>query len=97
MQLPKGLTLPQTQVQWAAILNPLLGNPMNGVSILKNVPLKAGSNTINTLLGAALQGWFIVRQRGPASIYDEQDNNQSPNLTLVLVSSANVNIDLAVF
>jgi len=97
MQLPKGLPLAQLETQWASILNPMLGNPTNSARILKNVALVKGSNTINTLLGATLQGWSIVRQRGAAQVYDTQDSNQSPNLTLVLVSSANVNVDLMVF
>ena len=97
MQLPYGLTLSQMQTKWASILNPLLGNPVNNGSILKNVSLKSGSNTINTMLGRPLQGWSVVRQRGAAEIYDDQDANQSPNLTLVLVSNAAVSVDLLVF
>lgn len=97
MQLPKGLTLPMLETKWASILNPLLGNPSNNASILKNVNLIAGTNTVNTLLGQKLQGWRIVRQRGPASIYDNQDINQSPQLTLLLVSDNPVVIDLEVF
>ena len=97
MQLPKGLSLPMMQVKWASILNPLLGNPANNASILKNVSLKTGSNTVNTLLGRPLQGWSIVRQRSAASIYDNQDSNQSPELTLILVSSADVSVDIMVF
>jgi hypothetical protein len=97
MQLPKGLTLPMLQVKWASILNPLLGNPSNNASVLKNVALVTGTNVVNTLLGRTLQGWSIVRQRGPASFYDMQDTNQSPSLTLVLVSSADVSVDILVF
>jgi hypothetical protein len=97
MQLPYGLSLQMLQTRWRSILNPLLANPTNNASILKNVSLKTGTNTVNTLLGQKLQGWSIVRQRGAASIYDQQDSNQSPELTLILVSSANVSVDLAVF
>jgi hypothetical protein len=97
MQLPDKLSLSMMQQKWRSILNPVIGNPLNNGSILKNVALKEGSNTINTLLGQPLQGWSIVRQRGPAEIYDDQDSNQSPNLTLVLVSNANVSVDLMVF
>lgn len=97
MQLPYGLDLKMMQTRWRGILNPLLQRPTNNISILKNVSLKIGSNTINTLLGAPLQGWFIVRQRGAASIYDTQDSNQSPDLTLNLTSSADVSVDVAIF
>jgi len=86
-----------TQTKWAAILNPLIGNPLNNASILKNVVLTSGGNHISTLLGRPLQGWYIVRQRGAASIYDLQDANQSPDLTLLLYSSTGVSVDIAVF
>ncbi len=85
------------QNAWAAELNPLLRNPANKSIILENVQLQAGSNTINTLLGRKLQGWSIVRQRGPAQIYDNQDNNQTPELTLILISSAAVSVNIEVF
>ncbi len=85
------------QTSWTAQLNPLLANPTSSNSILKSVSLVTGSNTINHLLGRKLQGWSLTRQRAAASIYDDQDNNQSPELTLVLISNAPVVIDLEVF
>lgn len=89
--------LSMLQTQWASQINPVLSNPANDSLVLKNVSLTAGSNTINTRLGRKLQGWQIVRQRGPSSIYDTQDNNQQPDLTLLLNSSANVSVDILVF
>lgn len=85
------------QNNWTRTLNPLIANPLNQGSILKNVALTTGTNVVNHLLGQKLQGWQIVRQRAAAAIYDNQDTNQSPQLTLVLVSSANVSVDLMVF
>lgn len=85
------------QNKWAGILNPVIANPLNNASVLKNVQLTTGSNVINTLLSRPLQGWFIVRQRGPAAIYDTQDTNQTPKLTLTLVSDASVSVDIAVY
>lgn len=85
------------QTNWTRTLNPVIANPLNQGSILKDVSLKTGSNVINHLLGQKLQGWSLVRQRAAASIYDNQDSNQSPQLTLVLVSSADVSVDLMVF
>ena len=85
------------QNQWASQLNPILKNPTNNKSVLKNVQLLTGSNTINHKLGQKLQGWSIVRQRSLASIYDNQDSNQQQNLTLVLISSADVVCDIEVF
>jgi hypothetical protein len=104
MQLPNfqatddvQITFNQMQDKWSSILNPLLLNPLNNVSILKNVQLGSGLNSIPHLLSRNLKGWFIVRQRGPATFYDQQDSNQSPQLTLKLNSSAAVSVDLVVF
>ena len=85
------------QSQWSSQLNPVLAKPQIQSSILKNVALTTGTNTINHLLGRPLQGWKVIRLRGPATIYDLQDTNQMQNLTLVLSSSANVVIDLEIF
>lgn len=78
------------QNQWSRILNPLLSNPTNNCSILKNISLVNGPNVINHLLGRPLQGWSIVRLREPVIIYDTQDTNQSPELTLNLTLVNNV-------
>lgn len=96
-KLPQKLPLDLLETQWASILDPVSTNPLNNANILKNVQLTTGSNTINHKLGRPLQGWYILRQRASASLYDTQDSNLYPELTLVLVSSANVTIDLAVF
>lgn len=85
------------QSSWATQLNPLLTNQSLQSSILKNVTLSVGSNVINHLLSRTLVGWRIIRQRGAASIYDTQDSNQTPQLTLTLVSDALVVVDLEVF
>ncbi len=95
--LPKQQTLDQLQAKWPAILDPIVKNPSNNASILKNISLASGTNTINHLLGRTLQGWQIVRQRASATIYDLQDANQTPQLTLVLVASAPVVVDVQVF
>lgn len=89
--------LSMMQTSWAKEINPILSNPANLSSILKNITLITGSNTINHLLGRKLQGWKIVRQRSSASIYDTQDSNLTPDLTLSLVSSAGVTVDIEVF
>lgn len=85
------------QNAWSQQLNPLIESPLSQNIVLKNVKLTTGTNVINTLLGRKLQGWVITRLRGPANIYDNQDNNTSPALTLILISSADVTIDLMVF
>ncbi len=95
--LPQRLTLTQTQQQWASQLDPVLKNPTTNPGLLQNVALINGTTVVNHMLGQPLQGWKIVRQRAAASIYDQQDSNQTPQLTLVLVSSAAVVVDLEVF
>src|SRR5579859_1838097 len=85
------------QSQWSTQLNTLLSNHSLQSIILHKVLLISGTNTINHKLGRKLQGWRIVRQRSAASIYDNQDSNQMSNLTLILISSADVVVDLEVF
>lgn len=95
--LPQKLPLDQMQTTWASQLNPIIANPTVNNFILKNVALKTGINVINHKLGRNLQGWKSTRIRASATFYDDQDNNPTPNLTLVLVSSADVTVDLEVF
>jgi hypothetical protein len=80
--------------KWAATLNPLLANPMNNMSILKNVQLKTGTNVINHLLGRTMQGWIQIDIQGNAQIYRNADFN---NATLSLWSTAPVTVSLGVF
>lgn len=91
----KELSLLQTQ--WKSQIDPLLADPVNSNIVLKNISLVTGTNAVNHMLGRKLQGWKIVRQRAAASIYDNQDNNQNPASTLILISSAPVVVDLEVF
>lgn len=86
------------QTNWASALNPVIDNPITKGIQLKNVTLVTGANVINHLLGRKLQGWIVVRSHGSAAtIYDTQDNNQIPNLTLQLNSSAGVLVDIYVY
>jgi hypothetical protein len=101
MQLPffqtaiKELSLMQTK--WKAILDPLLAIPANQSLILSQISLINGTNVINHTLGRKLIGWNVIGINGIASIYDNQANNQSPKLTLILISNAAVIINLEVF
>lgn len=85
------------QTNWKSQLDPVLSNPTIQNLILKNVQLANGTTVINHLLGHKLRGWKIVRQRAAASIYDNQDSNQTPQLTLILISNASVSVDIEVF
>lgn len=82
------------QTKWAAELNAVLKNPITNPILLKDVSLTTGTNVINHRLGQTLQGWFITDIDGTAAIYRSAPKN---NLTLTLISSANVTVDLAVF
>lgn len=82
------------ETRWKAILDPILRNPLNSVSIIKGVELSSGSNVINHLLGREQQGWFIVDINAAATIYRSAAFN---DLTLTLTSSANVTVNIGVF
>lgn len=92
-------TFQMMQNQWASLLNPIINRLQNQSILLTNVSLFAASspNVINHLLARKLQGWKVVRQRGGALIWDEQDSNQTPMLTLHLKTSSDVSVDLEVF
>jgi hypothetical protein len=93
-QLPQKLSLDMLQTRWASQLNPLLANPLNNMSTLKDIKLTTGVNVINTLLGRMQQGWVIVDKQGPADVYRSAPFN---DLTLTLTSSANVTISIGVY
>jgi hypothetical protein len=84
----------QMVTQWKSLLDPLLASPLNDVSILKNVQLKNGTTTINHLLGAVQQGWFLVDIQGAATIYRSRPFNAT---TLTLTSNASVTVSIGVF
>jgi hypothetical protein len=79
------------------ILDPYSSKEILQGQILTNIVLVSGSNRVAHKLGRKLLGWFIVRQRASASIYDTQDSNPDPILFLTLTSSANVTVDIYVF
>lgn len=95
--LPQKQPLDLMQTTWATQLDPIISNPLLKGNVLQKVSLKSGVNVINHKLGRRLQGWYITRIRSAATFYDEQDSNQTPQLTLVLISSADCVIDLEVF
>lgn len=82
------------QNKWKSVLDPVIKNPLNGVSILSNIPLAIGSNKIAHLLGDVQQGWFLVDLNGVASIYRSQPFTAT---YLYLTSSAVVTVSLGVF
>lgn len=93
-QLSTRLDYPQMLTKWSSQLNPVLANPLNGVSLLSNVTLKAGDNVINHLLGQKQQGWFLVDVNAPTTIYRNADFN---DLTLTLNSSVAATVSIGVY
>lgn len=93
-QLPINLPLPLMQTKWSSQLNPVLANPINNVSILKNISLKNGTTIIPHLLQRNPQGWFLTDIQGAATIYRSAPFN---NLTLTLTSNAAVTVNIGVF
>lgn len=96
-QLPQKLPIDLMQQRWASQLNPVLANLLVQGRLLEDVTLATGNNVINHLLGRDLIGWFITRKNDAANIYDTQDINQMPDLTLNLVSDMSVRVSLWVF
>jgi hypothetical protein len=94
MALPRGLALPMMQTLWASQLDPVLANPANAMSILKNVALINGVTVINHGLGQTQQGWILTDIQGSAMIYRSAPFN---SLTLTLTSSAAVTCSIGVF
>lgn len=85
------------QTSWSSSINPIIDLPISAGLILPSITLASGDNSVNHKLGRKLQGWFIVRQRASATVYDKQDSNQHPELTLTLTASGAVVVDLFVF
>jgi len=94
MQLPILSNFAQLVTRWKSILDPVVANPLNGASVLKDIPLVNGSTTINHLLGQTMQGWFIVDITGAATIYRSAPFNDK---TLTLTSNAAVTVSIGVF
>ena len=70
----------------------------NNSIILENISLVAGKkNIINHKLGRKLQGWQLSRVRSEARVWDTQDSNPSPNLTLWLHAGIDVSVDIEVY
>lgn len=92
-KLPYNLML----TQWSQQLNPLLGAPLAGASLLSDIILTSGSNVINHKLGAKLQGYIVVRSSASSTFFDNQSTNPSPQTTLILNASSATTVSLLVF
>ena len=101
MKLPffqtKDQDLSLMQSRWKGILDPVLSNPSIQSIILERVSLGVGETSIDHKLGRKPIGWRVIRLRAPAFIFDVQDFNQRPDLTLDLNSDAVTVVDLEIF
>lgn len=92
--LPQKLPPDLMQTKWAAQINPVLANPLNSISILKNIALINGVTPINHKLGQLQQGWIILDIDSAATIYRSQAFNDK---TLTLTSNAACTVTLGVY
>lgn len=82
------------QTKWKSEIDPFLANPLNHITILKNIFLASGNNQVPHLLQRMQQGWFIVDINGAATVFRYQPFSST---YLYLTSSANVTVNLGVF
>lgn len=83
--------------KWAATLNPLLANPLVSGRIINDVAVVTGDNVINHGLGDTLQGYIVIGNNANVTVYDKQQVNPRPYLTLILVASGAAVLSLYVF
>jgi hypothetical protein len=91
----KDAQLNAVQQNVADAVEPLAAVPfMDGV-LLQSVALESGANQVPHKLGRKLQGWQLLRVRGQATVWDDQDNNASlAERFLKLHASAAVTVDI---
>ena len=94
MQLPLISNPALMMARWKSILDPVLANPMTNMSILENVVLSTGSNSIPHFLQQVQQGWVITDIQGAATVYR---NGAFNDTYLYLHASAGVTVNIGVF
>lgn len=86
------------QTALASALQPITMNPIAACTIITKVTLTSGKiNVIPVGLPQALQGWFLVRSRANALVWDSQDTNTTPSQNLLLNTTADTVVDIAIF
>lgn len=70
--------------------------PKESIVLRSQSLVSASTNKIGHGLGRKLSGWKVVRRRADSRVWDDQDNNPTPELTLWLKCSADVVVDLEV-
>jgi hypothetical protein len=93
----KDLDMNKIQSNISNVITPVVLNPILDFNIVKSVVLSIGDNLVNHKLNRAPLGWFVVRQRGLASLYDKQDSNSTPTVNYIITSDAAVTVDIYFF
>ncbi len=78
-------------------VSPLVSASQNDSTILSGIVLVAGQvNRINHTLNKPLTKWIAIRVKGECRLWDSQDANSEPHLTLFLHTDTDVSVDLEV-
>jgi hypothetical protein len=91
------VNLTAVQTRWAAVINPLLSQPLSQALLLSGISVSSGTNAINHKLGRKLQGYIVVGCNAAVTFHDSQSTNSMPQLTLNLIASGAATINLLVF
>ena len=66
--------------------------------ILQNVTLVPNKvNLVQHKLGRQIEGWIVIRKRADARIWDVQDCNVNKQISIALIVTSEVEVDLWVF
>lgn len=82
------------QSKWSNLINPVLEDPTNQGTLLKNISIVTGVNNIAHKLGRSPQGWVVVDQTAAITLFRSQPFNST---TLTLTASGPATIALWVF
>lgn len=90
--------LRKVQENLGAELDELRVSPLASVALLTSQAISSSAFTeVAHGLGRTLRGWIPVRVRADVRLWDGQDTNPRPEMTLRLRASAAVTVDLLVF
>ncbi len=81
------------------VLKPVSANPLLDGRLIEDIEIDGVSDTVvDHKLGRELRGWFLTRKsRAGAAVGDDQANNDTPELTLILLSAAAQTVSIWVF
>lgn len=89
--------LGRAQQQLRLTLDPITAVPLLDGVLVEDVALTTSTKSVKHGLGRAPTGWLLVRKTANANVWDAQDSNAHPELTLDLVASGSVTVSLWVF